>query len=71
MDLSIKVIKVWPSIDSYNLFNFYIDPGNNDDNFISKVQRKDIAMLGKYLLSTSQYISQNLHNMKTLWQKIV
>ena len=35
--------------DSYNLFDFYADPGSepDKDNFIAKVQRRDIVMLGR------------------------
>ena len=35
--------------DSYNLFDFYADPGAEHDkeNFIAKVQRRDIVMLGR------------------------
>ena len=33
---------------SYNLFNFYTDPGpGQEDNFIAKVQRREIVMLGR------------------------
>ena len=36
---------------SYNLFDFYGDPGpeHDNDNFIAKVQRRDIVMLGRVL----------------------
>ena len=34
---------------SYNLFDFYADPGaeHDEDNFIAKVQRRDIVLLGR------------------------
>ena len=40
---------------SYNLFNFYHDPGpTSDDNFIAKVQRREIVMLGDVTFHKSQ-----------------
>ena len=46
--------------DSYNLFDFYADPGAEHDkeNFIAKVQRRDIVMLGR--AGSSQSLSLNI-----------
>ena len=36
---------------SYKMFDFYADAGpqTDGDNFVAKVQRRDIAMLGKFV----------------------
>ena len=47
--------------DSYNLFDFYADPGPEEDkdNFIAKVQRGDIVMLGRLQLVSLSLCKNN------------
>ena len=47
--------------DSYNLFDFYADPGAEEDkdNFIAKVQRRDIVLLGRSQSLSLPLLKQN------------
>ena len=56
VDIS-QIWSCWRPTSSYNLFDFYADPGAEEDkdNFIAKVQRRDIVMLGRVSQSQSLY----------------